>query len=109
MICLSNYINPNRVCRVYLHAAPLASGEVALCWDDYPIKRVEVQKVASKHPSIPKLPRAPRHRAGDLAVASWVRLVSHTHPWYQVILRHYHCLVCVMLLCQMLAEGVFCH
>jgi hypothetical protein len=36
----------SRVCRVDLHAAPLAPGEVALCRDDYPIKRVEVPKMA---------------------------------------------------------------
>ncbi len=42
----------SRVRRVHLHAAPLASGEVALCWDDYPVKRVEVPKVATEHPSV---------------------------------------------------------
>ncbi len=100
--------NVSRVRRVDLHAAPLAPREVALCQDDNPIKRVEVPKVTSKHPSIPKLPRAPRHRARDLTIAPGVRLVSHARSWYQVILRHNHRLVCVVLLCQMLAERV-CH
>jgi hypothetical protein len=64
--------------------------------------------VTLKHPSIPKLPRAPRHRARDLTIVPGVHLVLHASSWYQVILRHNHRLVCVMLLCQMLAEGV-CH
>ncbi len=98
----------SRVCRVDLHAALLAPGEVALCQDDNPIKRVEVPKVTSKHPSVLKLPRAPRHRARDLTIAPGVRLVLHTRSWYQEILRHNHRLVCVVLLCQMSAEGV-CH
>jgi hypothetical protein len=104
------FLHPDvsQVHRVDLHAAPLAPGEVALCWDDNPIKRVDVPKVVLKHPSVPKLPRAPRHRARDLTIAPGVCLVSHARSWYQVILRHNHCLVCVMLLCQMLAEGV-CH
>jgi hypothetical protein len=95
--------------RVYLHAAPLASGEVALCWDDNPIKRVEVPKVGSEHPSVPKHPRALRRRARDPAIASGVHLISHARSWYQVVLWHYHCLVCVMQLCQMSAEGVCLH
>ncbi len=67
----------SRVRRVYLHAAPLAPGEVALCWDNYPIKRVEVPKMATEHLSIPMLTRALRHRARDPAIAPGVRLISH--------------------------------
>ncbi len=98
----------SRIRRVDLHAAPLAPGEVALCRNDNPIKRVEVPKVASKHPSIPKLPRAPRHRARDLTIAPGVCLVLHARSWYQVIFRHNRRRVCVVLLCQMSGEGV-CH
>jgi hypothetical protein len=68
--------------RVYLHAAPLAPGEVALCEDNYPIERVEVLKVATEHPSIPKLPRALQHRALDPAIAPGVRLISHARSWH---------------------------
>jgi hypothetical protein len=48
------FLHPDvsRVRRVHLHAAPLASGEVALFRDDYPVKRVEVPKVAMEHPSV---------------------------------------------------------
>jgi hypothetical protein len=40
--------------RVHLHAAPLALalGEVALCQDNYPVKKVEVPKVGTEHPSV---------------------------------------------------------
>ncbi len=105
------FLRPNvsRVRRVYLHSTPLAPGEVALCWDDYPIKRVGIPKVAAEHPSIPKLTRALWHRARDPAIALGVHLISHAPSWHKIILWHYHHLVSVVVLCQMSAEEACLH
>ncbi len=101
--------NVSRVRRLYLHSTLLAPGEVSLCWVAYPIKRVEILKVATEHPSIPKLTRALRHRARDPAIALGLHLISHARSWLKVILQHYQHLVGVMLLCQMSAEGACLH